>query len=42
MKKYNSPEVEIMDASDVVTTSPETEKIPVGNGDYEGGAYNFG
>lgn len=33
MKKYNTPEVEIIEASDVVTTSStvETEKIPFYN-----------
>ena len=31
MKKYNTPEVEILDASDVVSTSTEveTERIPL-------------
>ncbi len=31
MKKYNAPEIEIIDSPDVVVTSPEveTERIPL-------------
>lgn len=37
MKKYNAPEIEIIDSPDVVATSAEieTEKIPLGSTENE-------
>ena len=43
MKKYNSPEIEILDSSDVVSTSGEVEtgKIPISYASPNQGSFEF-